>query len=73
LINLSEFQKKQCIKLLNILQEDGINILLLFPGVNIAYYTGFIMDMSERLAAAVIPLEGEPYFVLNKLEANYAA
>jgi Xaa-Pro dipeptidase len=65
---LSEFQKKQCIKVLNLLQEDGINILLLFPGVNIAYYTGFLIGMSERLAAAVIPLEGEPYFVVNKLE-----
>ena len=52
------------------MKEDGVDVLLLFPGANIAYYTGFPIGMSERLAAAVIPVEGEPYFVVNKLEGE---
>ena len=50
------------------MKEDNVDVMILFPGANIAYYTGFPISMSERLAAAVIPVEGEPYFVVNKLE-----
>lgn len=57
-------------QVLGLLKEDGVDVLLLFPGANIAYYTGFPIGMSERLAAAVIPVEGEPYFVVNKLEGE---
>ena len=52
------------------LKKDGVDVLVLFPGANIAYYTGFPIGMSERLAAAVIPVEDEPYFVVNKLEGE---
>jgi len=65
---LSLFQKQRCMQVLDLLKEDGVDVLLLFPGANIAYYTGFPIGMSERLAAAVIPVEGEPFFVVNKLE-----
>jgi Xaa-Pro dipeptidase len=57
-------------EVLNLLRKDKVDVLLLFPGANIAYYTGFPIGMSERLAAAVIPVEGEPYFVVNKLEGE---
>jgi Xaa-Pro dipeptidase len=57
-------------QVLDLLKEDGVDVLLLFPGANIAYYTGFPIGMSERLAAAVIPVEGEPFFVVNKLEGE---
>ena len=50
------------------LRSDGVDLLLLFPGANIAYYTGFSIGLSERLASAVIPVEGDPYFVVNRLE-----
>jgi Xaa-Pro dipeptidase len=33
-----------------------------------AYYTGLNMELSERLAAALIPLNGKPTFIVNKLE-----
>lgn len=52
------------------LRDEGVDVMVLFPGANIAYYTGFPIGMSERLAAAVIPVEGEPFFVVNKLEGE---
>ncbi len=57
-------------QVLDLLKKDNIDVLVLFPGANIAYYTGFPIGMSERLAAAVIPVEDEPYFVVNKLEGE---
>ncbi len=69
-IILSLFQKQRCMQALDLLRGDGVDVLLLFPGANIAYYTGFPIGMSERLAAAVIPVDGEPYFVVNKLEGE---
>jgi len=65
---LSIFQKKRCQQVLDLLEKDGVDLLLLFPGANIAYYTGFSIGLSERLAAAVIPVDGVPYFLVNKLE-----
>ena len=51
-IDLSTFQKTRCKQVLELLREDNVDVLLLFPGANIAYYTGFPIGMSERLAAA---------------------
>ncbi|MFB0558875.1 MAG: aminopeptidase P family N-terminal domain-containing protein, partial [Candidatus Bathyarchaeia archaeon] len=33
------------------MREGGADALLLFPGTDIGYYTGFSIGMSERLAA----------------------
>jgi Xaa-Pro dipeptidase len=57
-------------QVLDLLKEDGVDVLLLFPGANIAYFTGFSIGMSERLTAAVIPVDSKPYFVVNKLEGE---
>jgi len=67
---LSNFNETRCRQVLELLKKKDIDVLLLFPGANIAYYTGFAIGLSERLAAAVIPVEGEPYFVVNKLEGE---
>lgn len=67
---MSEFQKHRAHQVLELLKKDNIDVLLLFPGVNIGYYTGFPIGQSERLAAAVIPVEGEPVFIVNKLEGE---
>jgi Xaa-Pro dipeptidase len=67
---LSTFQKTRCMQALDLLRKNKIDVLLLFPGANIAYYTGFPIGLSERLAAAVIPVDGEPYFVVNRLEGE---
>jgi Xaa-Pro dipeptidase len=57
-------------QVLDLLKENNVDAMILFPGANIGYYTGFPIGMSERLAAAVIPVEGEPYFIVNKLEGE---
>ncbi|MCW4051549.1 MAG: Xaa-Pro peptidase family protein [Candidatus Bathyarchaeota archaeon] len=67
---MSMFQKRRVKQVLELLKINNVDVLILFPGANIAYYTGFPIGMSERLAAAVIPVEGEPYFVVNKLEGE---
>jgi Xaa-Pro dipeptidase len=65
---MSEFQKQKALEVLELLEGDGVDALILFPGANIAYYTGFSIGLSERLAAALIPVNGEPLFIVNELE-----
>jgi Xaa-Pro dipeptidase len=65
---MSEFNHQRADELTKRLWRDGFDALLLFPGPNMEYYTGLIMGPSERLAAALIPIEGGPIFIVNKLE-----
>ncbi len=67
---MSNFNETRCKQVLELLKQKDVDVLLLFPGANIAYYTGFAIGLSERLAAAVIPVDGEPYFIVNKLEGE---
>lgn len=53
---------------IELMRGDGVEALILFPGANMAYYTGLSMGPSERLAAALIPFDGDPVFVVNELE-----
>jgi Xaa-Pro aminopeptidase len=57
---MSEFNHQRAEELMKRLRGDGFDSLLLFPGPNIAYYTGFNIGLSERPAAALIPVEGNP-------------
>ncbi len=52
------------------MKQEKVDVMLLFPGANIGYYTGFPIGISERLASAVIPVDGAPFFVVNKLEGE---
>ncbi|UCH57823.1 MAG: aminopeptidase P family protein [Candidatus Bathyarchaeota archaeon] len=65
---MSEFHKEKADRALEELKEGGANALLLFPGADIGYYTGFAIGPSERLSAALIPVGGEAVFVVNELE-----
>ncbi|MFP3951459.1 MAG: M24 family metallopeptidase [Candidatus Bathyarchaeia archaeon] len=67
---MNSFQKEKALELLDDLEKAGINAVSLFPGANMTYYTGFKIGLSERLAAAVLPVEGDPWFVVNELEAE---
>jgi len=67
---MSSFSETRAQQVIALLERDGVDALILFPGVNIGYYTGFSIGLSERLAAAVIPVHGEPYFVVNELEGE---
>jgi len=65
---MSEFNRQRAEELMKRLRGDGFDALLLFQGPNIAYYTGLSIGLSERLAAALIPVEGNPTFIVNQLE-----
>ncbi len=67
-IIMSNFHKEKAERVLERLREGGADALLLFPGTDIGYYTGFKIGMSERLAAALIPADGKPVIVVNELE-----
>jgi len=65
---MSGFNRERATQALEKVGEEGVDAILLFPGPNIYYYTGFNIGLSERLAAALMPVEGEPVFVVNELE-----
>jgi Xaa-Pro dipeptidase len=65
---MSEFNRQRAKELIENLRGDGFDALLLFPGPNIGYYTGFSIGLSERPAVALFPLDGEPVFIVNQLE-----
>ena len=55
-------------RLVQILKEQGLEAVLLFPGVNLYYFTGFNIGLSERPSAALIPFEEEPTLIVPRLE-----
>ncbi len=67
---MSEFQKRRAMEALELVKGNDVDAVILFPGANIAYYTGFSIGPSERLAAALIPVDGSPVFIVNELEAE---
>src|SRR3546814_20615539 len=41
------------------MRESGLSALLIEPGASLVYFTGVQWGRSERLTAAVLPVEGE--------------
>ena len=68
LIGMTDFHKEKAEKVMEGMKSGGADALLLFPGTDIGYYTGFSIGLSERLAAALIPFDGEPVIIVNELE-----
>ena len=69
LIGMTDFHKEKTDKVIEGMKVAGAQALLLFPGTDIGYYTGFSIGMSERLAAALIPFnDEEPLIIVNQLE-----
>jgi len=56
------------VKLLEKLEGEGIDGVLLFSGVNLYYFTGVNIGLSERVTAAYLPVDGEPFILVPKLE-----
>ena len=46
----------------------GFDAMLISPGADLRYLTGYAAKALERLTCLVIPLEGEPFIVVPKLE-----
>lgn len=42
-----------------LMREQGLSALLIEPGASLVYFTGIHWNRSERLTAAVLPVEGE--------------
>jgi Xaa-Pro aminopeptidase len=48
--------------------ESGLGALLLTPGPDLRYVTGYDAKPLERLTCLVVPAEGEPFLVVPRLE-----
>jgi Xaa-Pro dipeptidase len=68
MIMMKDFNKERATRAKEILKERGADALLLFPGADIGYFTGFSIGPSERIAAALIPFDDEPVLIVNELE-----
>lgn len=49
------------------MQGKDLDAIMLFPSSNLHYMTGFKTFPGERLLLAIMPLEGDPFFVAPKL------
>jgi Xaa-Pro aminopeptidase len=49
--------------------EAGIDLLVLTPGSDLRYLTGYNAHAMERLTALAVPRLGEPFLVVPRLEA----
>jgi Xaa-Pro aminopeptidase len=53
--------------------EAGIDLLVLTPGSDLRYLTGYNAHAMERLTALAVPRRGEPFLVVPRLEAPMVA
>ncbi len=67
---MGDFNRRRAEELITKLRGAGLDAVLLFPGPNMGYYTGFSIGPSERLAVAIVPMDGRPIFVVNELEGE---
>jgi len=51
-------------------RAEGIDCILLVPGVNLYYLTGLQMSLSERITLVGIPVRGKPFAVAPSFEAE---
>src|SRR5712692_529084 len=55
------------------LAEEGLDGVLLAPGADLRYLTGFEVYAGERLVALLLPRTGEPHFLVPQLNVAQAA
>ncbi len=53
--------------------EAGIDLLVLTPGSDLRYLTGYHAHAMERLTALAVPSRGQPFLVVPRLEAPMVA
>jgi len=56
-----------------LLQESGLDALVLGPGTGLTYFTGAVWGLSERFFGAVITREGDPSWVVPAFESARGA
>ncbi|MCS7387054.1 MAG: Xaa-Pro peptidase family protein [archaeon GB-1867-005] len=57
-------------RIAGLLRGRGVDGLLLFPGANLYYFTGFMIGLSERPSVAVLPFDDEPVLIVPELERD---
>lgn len=60
--------RDRCLRAIELMRERSVDGLLLFPGVNLYYLTGFMIGLSERPSVAFIPFDGEAVLIVPELE-----
>jgi len=60
--------RDRCLRAIELMKGRGVDGLLLFPGVNLYYLTGFMIGLSERPSVALIPFDGEAVLIVPELE-----
>src|SRR6266699_2225244 len=55
------------------LADEGLDGMLLAPGPDLFYLTGFEVYAGERLVALLLPREGEPRFLVPEMNVAQAA
>src|SRR5438128_6335868 len=55
-------------KLRAVAERSGVDAVVIVPGANLRYLTGLEYHAGERLAVAVLPVKGDPAFVLPAME-----
>ncbi len=60
-------------RLKKIARAQGIESILLVPGVNLFYITGLHMGLSERITLIGLPVDDEPFAIVPQLEAEKVA
>jgi Xaa-Pro aminopeptidase len=65
--------KKRAERIRKYLAEMDLSALVVFDSLNTVYVSGFQLDVEpwERPVATVIPLEAEPFMILNELSINH--
>jgi len=58
-----EERRSRLVRAQTLMKAHGIGAVLIEPGSSLLYFTGVRWGRSERLTAAVIPVEGEPMIV----------
>jgi Xaa-Pro aminopeptidase len=53
----------------DVAEEVGLDLLVLTPGSDLRYLSGYDAHAMERLTALVVPRRGEPFLVVPRLEA----
>ncbi|MFL6240479.1 MAG: M24 family metallopeptidase [Actinomycetes bacterium] len=57
----------------SLMREAGVDVLLLSPGADLRYLSGYAAIALERLTCLVLPAEGDPRLVVPRLEQPAAA
>lgn len=66
-------KQERLVNVKKVADDNGIDCIILVPGVNLFYLSGLQMEPSERITLIVVPVDAEPAAVVPLLEAERVA